>query len=174
MTKSLPLEAERITVGKIGAPHGVKGEIKIIPLTDFPERFDTMNEVTIGKNCFTVTNRRRATNGNPILKLRGVETREDAAALTGKFITVARDEAMPLSEGEYYAFDIIGLQVFDENGEDLGTVENVLKTGSNDVYAVKNAAGHELLIPALKKVVTAIDIPGGKLTVKLEEYENAD
>ena len=176
MTKSLPSEAERIIVGKVGAPHGVKGEVKIIPLTDFPERFSSMKEITVGDDVFAVTGHRTATGGNPILKLAGIDNRDDAARLTGKMLTVSRKETMPLREGEYYAFDIVGLSVFDESGTYIGKVETVLKTGSNDVYVVKADSGKEILIPALKKIVTAIDIDGGKMTVNLpaEETDDAD
>ena len=173
MTKLSPSAAdERIIVGKIGAPHGVKGELKIIPLTDFPERFAAMKNLTVGAETFTIENSRTAANGNPLIKLSGINDRDAAARLTGQRITVAKSEAMPLKEGEYYAFDIVGLRVFDENGNDLGVVTDVLKTGSNDVYAVKDNNGRELLVPALKKVVGEIDTINKRMTItaNAEEY----
>ena len=89
--------------------------------------------------------------------------------LTGELLRVAREDAAPLAEGEFYTFDIIGLAVLDMAGERLGEVTNVLKTGSNDVYVVKKPDGAELLVPALKKVVREIDIAGGFLRVDLQE-----
>ena len=89
--------------------------------------------------------------------------------MTGELLRVAREDAAPLAEGEFYTFDIIGLAVLDMAGERLGEVTNVLKTGSNDVYVVKKPDGAELLVPALKKVVSEIDIAGGFLRVDLQE-----
>ena len=90
-------------------------------------------------------------------------------SLTGKLLTVDRSEAAPLNEGEYYTFDIIGLTVFDMSGNELGTVENVLRTGSNDVYQARRTDGGELLIPALKAVVKEIDVAGGRMVVDMPE-----
>ena len=86
-----------------------------------------------------------------------------------RLLTVDRSEAAPLNEGEYYTFDIIGLTVFDMSGNELGTVENVLRTGSNDVYQARRTDGGELLIPALKAVVKEIDVPGGRMVVDMPE-----
>ena len=176
MTKSLPSEADgRIIVGKVGAPHGVKGEVKIIPLTDFPDRFRTMKKITVGEEIFTVEGQRIATNGNPIMKFGGVDNRDAAARLTGKIITVSRDETMPLADDEYYAFDIVGLTVYDDNGDEIGMVDAVLKTGSNDVYTVKKSDGVEIFIPALKKVVREIDIKNKRMVItRAEEYADAN
>ncbi len=173
MTKSLPSEADdRIIIGKVGAPHGVKGEVKIIPLTDFPERFYAMKMLTIGAKSFAVAKTRTATNGNPIIKLTDVDDRDAAACLTGQTVTVAKSETVPLKEGEYYAFDIVGLRVFDENDHYFGVVTDVLKTGSNDVYAVKDDAGRELFLPALKKIVRKIDTDNKRMIIiaDVEEY----
>ena len=89
--------------------------------------------------------------------------------LTGRLLTVDRSEAVPREEGEFYTFDIIGLTVYDEAGTELGTVENVLRTGSNDVYQARRPDGRELLIPALKAVVKEIDVAGGRMVVDLPE-----
>lgn len=170
MTESSPSEADRIIIGKAGAPHGVKGEVRIIVLTDFPERFDDLREVMVGEKNFRVENTRRHKNGI-IVKFAGCDDRDGAARLTGKLLTVARGETFPLAEGEYYTFDIIGLRVFDENDAALGVVTEVLRTGSNDVYAVKNDDGKEILVPALKKIVRKIDVANGRMTVALpKEY----
>ena len=90
-------------------------------------------------------------------------------SLTGKLLTVDRSEAAPLQEGEYYTFDIIGLTVYDMDGKELGKVENVLRTGSNDVYQARRTDGGELLIPALKAVVKEIDVPGSRMVVDMPE-----
>ena len=103
------------------------------------------------------------------MRFREYAVREDAQKLTGRLLTVARAEAAPLDEGEYYVFDIVGLTVYDEEDNELGTVENVLRTGSNDVYAVRSEDGREILIPALRSVVREIDVPGGRMTVRFPQ-----
>ena len=88
----------------------------------------------------------------------GVKDRNGAQLLTNKFLTVDKKDAAPLEEGEFYTFDIIGLDVFNLDAQKLGTVENVLKTGSNDVFVTRTPDGREILIPALKRVVKSIDL----------------
>ena len=158
----------RIVIGKAGAPHGLRGEVRVIPLTDFPERFESLREVFIGERIFHVEHvhyHRQFV----LLTLAECTSREAAVKLTGELLRVARKDAAPLAEGEFYTFDIIGLAALDLSGKRLGEVTNVLKTGSNDVYVVKKPDGAELLVPALKKVVREIDIAGGFLRVDLQE-----
>ncbi|MBR3722035.1 MAG: 16S rRNA processing protein RimM [Selenomonadaceae bacterium] len=169
MTKSSQSE-DRIVVGKIGAPHGVRGTFRVYALTDFPERFFEMKEIRAGKETFAIESVKED-NKSLLMKFARVDTREDAALLNGRLLTVDRKDAAPLEEGEYYTFDIVGLNVFDLSGENLGKVTNVLRTGSNDVYVVNDAEGKEILIPALKKVVKAIDIEAGKMVADMSEME---
>ena len=104
-----------------------------------------------------------------LMKFREYPSRETARCLTGRLLTIDRDETVPLKEGEYYTFDIVGLTVYDMDGRELGHVENVLRTGSNDVYQTRRVDGGELLIPALKAVVKEIDVSGGRMLVDLPE-----
>ena len=158
----------RIVIGRVGAAHGIHGDLRIIPLTDFPERFSALREVMVGDELLHVAHV-KPQGKNFLMRFREYTVREDAQRLTGRLLTVARAEAAPLDEGEYYVFDIVGLTVYDEEDNELGTVENVLRTGSNDVYAVRSEDGREILIPALRKVVRTIDVPNGRMTVRLSE-----
>ena len=158
----------RIVIGRVGAAHGIHGDLRIIPLTDFPERFSALREVMVGDELLHVAHV-KPQGKNFLMRFREYTVREDAQRLTGRLLTVARAEAAPLDEGEYYVFDIVGLTVYDEEDNELGSVENVLRTGSNDVYAVRSEDGRELLIPALRAVVQSIDVPGGRMTVRLPE-----
>ncbi len=172
MTRLSPSAAKgRITIGKVGAPHGIHGELRIIPLTDFVERFETMEEVLVGDEILHIENVKYHKN-LVLMRFREYPIREAAQALTGKLLTVDRSEAAPLAEGEFYTFDIIGLAVYDEAGQELGRVENVLRTGSNDVYQIRGEEGREILIPALKSVVHTIDVAGGRMVVELPEVES--
>ena len=159
---------DRVTIGKVGAAHGIHGEMRIIPLTDFTERFADMKEVMVGDELLHIESCKYHKQFI-LLKFREYPVREDAMRLTGRLLTVDRSEAVPLEEGEFYTFDIIGLTVYDEAGTELGTIENVLRTGSNDVYQARRPDGRELLIPALKAVVKEIDVAGGRMVVDLPE-----
>ena len=158
----------RIVIGRVGAAHGIHGDLRIIPLTDFPERFSALREVMVGDELLHVAHV-KPQGKNFLMRFREYAVREDAQRLTGRLLTVARAEAAPLDEGEYYVFDIVGLTVYDEEDNELGTVENVLRTGSNDVYAVRSEDGREILIPALRSVVREIDVPGGRMTVRFPQ-----
>ena len=169
MSPSVPdASNERIVIGRVGAAHGIRGELRIIPLTDFPERFAALREVMVGDELLHIESV-KPQGKNFLMRFREYAVREVAQRLTGRLLTVARAEAAPLDEGEYYVFDIVGLTVYDEEDNELGSVENVLRTGSNDVYAVRSEDGRELLIPALRAVVQSIDLPGGRMTVRLPE-----
>ena len=170
MTKLSPSAAKkkRVTIGKVGAAHGIHGEMRIIPLTDFTERFATMKEVMVGDELLHIESCKYHKQ-YVLMKFKEYPIREDAMRLTGKLLTVDRSEAAPLAEGEYYTFDIIGLTVYDRGGKELGQVENVLRTGSNDVYQTRRIDGGELLIPALKAVVKEIDVAGGRMVVDMPE-----
>lgn len=170
MTSSSPSAADkRIVIGKAGAPHGIRGELRVIPLTDFSERFEELKQVYIGEDLLQVTDVKYHKQF-VILRLKEIGSREAAARYTGSLLYVDRKDAMPLEEGEYYTFDIIGLQVFDMEGSSLGFVTEVLKTGSNDVYvASKKGEAKQLMIPALKTVVKEISLTDGKMVVDMPE-----
>ena len=164
MTKSLQSEVKEIIIGKVGAARGLDGTLKIIPLTDFEGRFDGLQEISIGGKIFRVESIKHI-GGQLFMKFASVDSRESARALTNKFLTVDRKDAAPLDDGEFYTFDIIGCEVF-SGDKKLGTVTNVLKTGSNDVFEVDE----KILIPALKSVVKEIDIAAKKILVDSNAY----
>ena len=157
-----------VVIGQFGAPHGVRGEIRVTPMTDFPDRFEGLKKAYLDENTPVVFERTQYHGRQVLCKVRGVDDRDAAGRLKGRLLKVPRSEVPPLGEGEYYQFDIIGLQVFDETERLLGTVEEILETGSNDVYVVRGESG-EYLVPALKSVVTEISLVNGCMRVKLPE-----
>ena len=163
MTKSLQSAAE-IIVGKIGAPRGLDGTVKIIPLTDFDGRFDELEKISVGGKIFAVEEVKHI-SGQIFIKFAGIDSREAAKTLTNKFLTVDREDAAPLADGEFYIFDIIGCEVFGGDKK-IGKVTNVLKTGSNEVFEIDG----NILIPALKSVVKSIDIAAKKILVEENAY----
>ena len=157
-----------IIIGRIGKTRGLDGTLKIIPLTDFEGRFDNLHEITIGEKPMKVDDVQHI-GGEIFVKLKGVDTREAARALTNKLMTVPRSEAAPLEDDdEFYTFDLIGCEVFDDSGR-LGTVASVFKTGSNDVLQVTGET--EILIPALKSVIKKIDVQNKKILVDSKALE---
>ena len=170
MTKSSqPAADNHIIIGKIGAPHGIHGELKVIPITDFPERFKGMKHVFAGNELLDIKSVRYQ-NDKILMTFDTYDSREKSATLTGRMLSVERTEAVPLEDDEYYTFDILGLQVDTEDGICLGHVVDVLQPGSNDVYVVDAEDGKDpVLVPALKSVVKKISLSEGKMIVKLPE-----
>lgn len=160
-----------IVIGKIGAPQGVRGEVRVTPLTDFPERFRELKTALLDDGTSLPIESVRYHQQFVLLKFRGMDNRNDIEHLRGKLIKVERKDLVQLPAGHYYIFDIVGLEVYTEEDEYLGKVTDVLETGSNDVYIVEQKDKQPLLIPALKSVVLQIDIPSGKMIVKLQEWE---
>ena len=142
--------------------------MRVIPLTDFTDRFERLKEVMAGDEVLSVESVKYHKQF-VLLRFREYPNREDVMRLNGRLLTVSRSEAMPLEEGEYYTFDIVGLAVETPDGMPLGKVEQVLRTGSNDVYVVRGAEGREILIPALKRVVREINIEEGRMVAELPE-----
>lgn len=158
-----------IVIGKIGAPQGVRGEVRLIPLTDFPERFKTLKTALLDDGTSLQVESVRYHQQFVLLKFKGLDDRNSIEHLKNKLIQIERKDLMPLPEGHFHIFDIIGLTVYNEQEECLGKISDVLQTGSNDVYVVEQKDKQPLLIPGLKTVVLNIDIAAGKMIVKLQE-----
>lgn len=162
---------EHLSIGQIINIHGFRGEVKVYPLTDDMNRFRKLKEVFVEANnqlIEYVVEEVKFQGNVLVMKLKGIDTEEAANKLRNCYIKVDRKSAVKLPKDTYFICDLIDLKVYDEEGLLLGTVGDVLQTGSNDVYVVKTAE-KDLLIPALKEVVKEIDIRNGKLVVKLPE-----
>jgi 16S rRNA processing protein RimM len=162
---------EYLSIGQIVNTHGIKGEVKVYPLTDDASRFDKLKEVYIeSKNEMTkyqVESAKHLKN-TVILKLKGIDTMNDAEKLRQLYIKVGRWDAVRLPKDTFFICDIVESEVFDIHGQLLGKLHDVLQTGSNDVYVVKNEQ-REILIPALKTVVKEINLQNKKIIVDLPE-----
>ena len=158
-----------IIIGKITGPQGVRGEVRVMPLTDFPERFKDLKIALLDDGKRLPVESVRYHQQVILLKFAGLDDRNSIEHLRGKLIQIERKDLVPLPEGHYHVFDIIGLSVYNEEEECLGKISDVLQTGSNDVYVVEQQNKQPLLIPGLKSVVLHVDIAGGKMTVKLQE-----
>lgn len=162
-------EKELFTIGQIVAPHGVRGDVRIYPDTDFPKRFLTMKSGYIGGKKYEVEHA-RFHKRVVLMKFAGVDDRNAAELLVKKDLQVPREELMPLKKGQYYIFDIMGLAVYDTKNAFLGKLTDVLKTGSNDVYVVTDDTGMETLFAAIPDVVKSIDVEAGKIVLDPPEW----
>ncbi len=161
--------SDKLVVGVIRGPHGVAGDVRVAPHTDNPERLLSGAVIELeGVGARRIT-RRRGTAREPILHLEGVDDREAAAALAGRALFVALVSAREVASGYLWA-DLVGLRVEDEAGGPLGTLAEVLRPGGGvDVFVVRDAAGTELLLPAIESVVRMIDVAAGRVVVRPQE-----
>lgn len=161
-----------LEIGQIINTHGVKGEVKIYPLTDDARRFLKLNWVYIKRNDemtkYNIQSVKFLKN-LVIIKFEGINDMTEAETFKNCKLLVDRENAVKLPEDSYFICDIIGCEVFEENGQRLGVVKNVLKTGSNDVYELNSDRYRELLIPAIKSAILDVDIENKKIIVKLPE-----
>lgn len=155
-----------MAVGRISKPHGVQGEVRVELLTDVPERFEWLDTIYVGE-----ANPRpvgiesvRYHQGVVLLKLTGYPTRTEAETLRGELLQVPESEAVPLAEGEYFLYQLVGLQVFTEEGMLVGRLSQVLETGANNVFVV-DGPHRQHLIPDIPDVVREIDIEAGRLVI---------
>jgi 16S rRNA processing protein RimM len=165
-------EPRYVVVGRILRPHGIRGELRVGVITDYPERLGQ-------QACFYLAppdspeevqrypvERLRWHGDALLLKLGGCDDRNAADELRGMLVQIPIEAAVPLEEGEYYHFQLVGVRVETESGEWLGQVVEVLATGANDVYVVRGPWG-EVLLPAVDDVVCELDLELRRMVVHL-------
>lgn len=161
--------AEKIRIAKVVNTHGIHGEVKAIPLSDFADRYASLEQVFVeGDSPYQVCTLKsvRWNKNYLLLKFEGIETADHAALLKNKYLSIDRTEVVPLPEDSFYLFEIIGLEVYHTNGGKIGTVKDVLQTSANDVYVIQGEEDSEILIPALKKVVKQVDLENRIMVVE--------
>jgi len=159
-----------LVVGKLRRPHGVRGELWMDVLTDFPERLRSGLTVYAGENRKALHIRRCRSHGSSLLvTFEEFSDLETAGMLRNELLYVRADNIPILPEGEYYHHQILGLRVVDENGASLGTVVDILETGANDVCVVRSVSGVELLLPIVDSTILEIDLAEGFMRVYLLE-----
>ena len=161
---------EFITIGKVVSTQSNKGEVNVLSLTDSTDRFKNLDTVFLrNSNSRTTLNieKIRIKKDTVILKLKDIENIQEAKMIVGSFLEVEREKAVKLPKDTYFVFEIIGLEVYTENNIFLGKVENVISTGSNDVYIVKDKNKKELFIPAIREVVKNINLEKKRITIKM-------
>lgn len=161
---------KEIVIGKIVAPHGVRGDIRIMPLTDRPEQFLNLSYLLLEDGRQLTVKAARFHKRMVLVSTKEITTMNDAELLRDKKILIRAEDLPPLEEGRFYVADLIGLPVFDEEGKQLGTFKDSITTGSNDVYIVAVPGSKDILIPALKIYVREINLQEKRIVVKLPEW----
>ena len=150
-----------IPVGRITRTHGLKGELKFFPADQDDLVVQKDQQIRLGETTFKIKSV-RGVKSPFIVKFEGVDSIEAAQSLSGQEVLVAKEDFESLPEGEYYRFEIEGLKAFDDTGKYYGVIEEIIATGSNDVYVVRGD-GKEWLVPMIDSVVQNIDLEEGKL-----------
>lgn len=166
-------------IGRIVNTHGIRGELKVVPLTDNINRYDELEWVYIRINGvqkkYDIESVRYHKN-NVLLKLKDIDNMTDAQKIKECFVEIPRELGIKLTKGSYFISDLIGCDVVADDDKNLGKVVDVLKTGSNDVYVVKDTNDRQVLLPAIKEVVLDVDIENKIIKVRLMDglidYEN--
>lgn len=163
---------EILQVGVVTTTHGVRGEVKVFPTTDDAKRFKKLKEVLLdtGREKISLEIEEvKFFKQMAILKFRGVDTLDDAAKYRQARLYVTRENAVKLEKDEYFIADLIGAGVYDESDCLIGSLEDVMATGANDVYVIRMTDGRELLLPAIRQCVLDVDVEHGRIKVHVLE-----
>lgn len=171
MTGADDAGGELVVVGRIGAPHGLRGALRLVPETDFPERLVAGRRVALvgegGAAHWSVLRGVRQGGGRGwLITLEGVTTREAAQAFAGGTLRVAAADLPPLPPGRFYHHELVGLEVVAADGRRVGRVREVRATGANDVYVVERDGGGEAWVPAIRDAVAEIDVAAGRMVLR--------
>lgn len=163
-------EPEFLVIGQITKPHGVRGELRVDVTTDEPKRFFNLEKVHIAKNERTTpeeieVDSARFHQDKILIKFAGLNYRDQVEQFRKWLILIPTDQAIPLDEGEFFYYQLVGMSVETDEGEALGEVSEVIQTGANDVFVVAHPEKGELLIPDTEEVVKGIDSETRKITV---------
>ena len=171
MTYDLHDATKYFQVGQIAGTHALKGEVRVFPQTSDRERFTKGLELYyegVRNEVLVLTVEKSRQNGKfVLLQFKGLDSINDVERFRGGKLYVDRRDAIPLEEGEYFVADLVGMDVYTEDGARLGELTDVLETGANDVYAVRLEQGKEVLIPAIPDCVLEINLEEKRMTVHL-------
>ncbi|WP_165445388.1 ribosome maturation factor RimM [Bacilliculturomica massiliensis] len=159
---------ERIKIGQITNAVGIKGELRVYPYVSDPRRFSEIEELYVEMERRTVTGVRFMKN-MVVLRLAGVDTRNDAEAMKGKDLFLDREEMWEMEDDSYLIGDLIGTAVFSEDGEAVGRLVNVVQNSSQDLYEIQQESGKRFLLPAVKEFILDVNTAEKRMTVKLIE-----
>lgn len=160
-----------LQVGVISSTHGIKGEVKVFPTTDDPMRFKKLKKVFLdtGKEKMSMEIVSvRFFKQFVIVKFKGIDNINEIEKYKGSSLLVGREDAVSLEDDEYYIADLIGMDVFTEDGR-FGVLRDVLETGANEVYVIDSDRYGEVLVPAIRECIRSVDVESGKMEIHLLE-----
>lgn len=164
------MKQEYFEIGQIVNTFGIKGTFKVNAFTDDPLEFEKLKTILIEKNKrlleFEIEEAKLHKN-QVLLKLKGINDINEAEKYKGCYIKLPREKAKKLPENTYFIADLIGIEVFTDNGELLGKVDDIYNSGSADIYVIKNELGKQILLPGIKEVIKEIDVDNEKIIVHL-------
>ena len=165
---------KEIIIGKIVAPHGVRGDIRIMPLTEKPDLFLELDYLLLeGGKKLTVKNA-RFHKRMVLVTTKEVTTMNDPELLRDKHIYIKAEDLPALEEDEFYVADLVGIPVYDLEGKQIGTFKDSLSTGSNDVYVIAVPGAKDILVPALKEYFKEINLAEKRIVVQLPEWTDEE
>ena len=157
---------EKVKIGKVVNTRGIRGEIKLVPYSNVENLFERLEKVSIGEETVSIEDVKHVKT-TVILKLKNIETPEEAQGLVGKLLYADQADMPALEKDNYYVKDILSSKVYTVDGEYLGRLTNVFFTGANDVYEVATEQGKKILIPAVREFIKEVDPNGKKMVVRL-------
>lgn len=161
---------ELLQIGAITSPHGLKGEVKVFPITDDVNNFKKYKKVILdtGKEQITLEiGGVKFFKNFVILKFKGIDDINDVEQYKKMGLWIRREQSEPLNKGEYFIADLIDLQVFTEDGKLFGILKDVIQTGANDVYIIATKEHGEVLVPAIKDCILNVDIDEKRVDIHL-------
>lgn len=170
-----------LMLARILRPHGIRGDMRVQIVTSFPERLTALDQIWIGPEqdaplasrksmtAYRVVKANHDKGDNYLIHLDGIDTRDAAEPFRTLCLYVPLEQAAPLAPGEFYMFQLIGLEVATVEGKQLGTLQSILETGANDVFIVKGETYGEVLIPVIDGVIISIDLTAQQLVVQLPD-----
>jgi 16S rRNA processing protein RimM len=162
-----------VVIGEIARPHGLRGEMRVTPLTDHPERFERVTHCVLWDQARDTREPCRVTGARRqgaavLLSLAGCETVEAASALVGRLVALPEDEALPLPPGRFYPWQLEGCRVLTDGGREVGRVLRVEQSAAQDLWVVSDGT-RERLIPAVAEIVLEVDLTAGRVVIRPPE-----
>ena len=171
------MRKNRVRIGRILGPQGVRGELKILALTDLPERFLSMEKMRVfsdegvfRRELTLLSARRVEHKGLIVAETEEISSRSEAEGLVGNYIEIEPEERYPLEEGEFWIDDLIGMAAVNgESGETLGTLRDVVSAGEQDIYIIRDENGKDHYIPAVREFITEVNLEKRQISIALME-----
>lgn len=166
------MKQQYFEIGQIVNHFGIKGMVKVNPFTDDISQFEEMETILVDKKGSIKEiqiEEVKYSKNQVLLKLKGIDTVEDAEKYRNCYLKLPREKARKLPKNTYFIADLIGLEVYTEEGNLLGKVDDIYNTGASDIYVIKDELGKQILLPAIKDVIKQIDLEQEKIVVHLLE-----